>query len=377
MRVNIVTTGRFHVLDLARELSHLGYEVAFYSCLPRARARRFGLPTSVHRRLLGVAAPFALAGLFGPRVWRPAFDILLLNSVDRLAAHFMKNCEVFIGMSGLCVESAAAARKRFGATVFIERGSRHILSQKEILDGIGSVNRDRESVPRFHIERELAGYEIADVIVVPSRHVEQSFLEKGISRKKLFRNPYGVDLSMFPATASPPKDPPTVIFVGCWSLQKGCDVLVKAWRTLKGVNLLHVGAVGDAPMPNGPGFLHHDPVPQWKLKEFYGKAHVFVLASRQEGLSLVQAQALACGLPVVCTDRTGGEDLRDFVDDPSWIHVVPVEDHDALAEAIAMALERARSMSGMRDLLGAGREKLSWRAYGERYECKLKEFTYV
>ena len=42
-RIAIATAGRFHVLDLARELAALGHEVRFYSMLPPSRTASFGL----------------------------------------------------------------------------------------------------------------------------------------------------------------------------------------------------------------------------------------------------------------------------------------------------------------------------------------------
>jgi glycosyltransferase involved in cell wall biosynthesis len=209
------------------------------------------------------------------------------------------------------------------------------------------------------------------VVSIPARHVERSFLERGFPAEKLFRNPYGVDLTMFPPTPKPQNKAPTLVFAGNWSLQKGCDVLAKAvegqpWR------LVHAGAVGDAPVPQMPNFESQGVVPQPKLAGVYGQADIFVQPSRQEGLSLVQAQALACGLPLVCTDRTGGEDLAEFLEDPSWVTVVKPDDVAALRAGIEQALARAGTQTGMRDILGAGRERLSWRAYGERYDKKLK-----
>jgi glycosyltransferase involved in cell wall biosynthesis len=149
------------------------------------------------------------------------------------------------------------------------------------------------------------------------------------------------------------------------------DVLEAAWRKLDGVNLLHVGPRGDAPLPIAAGFTHVDPVPQRVLSEYYAQAHLFVMASRQEGLSLVQAQALACGLPLVCTDCTGGEDLQAMLDDPGWVHVVPSDSADALADGIRAMLPKAVKLQGERNLLRAGRDRLSWAAYGRRYAAEL------
>ena len=47
------------------------------------------------------------------------------------------------------------------------------------------------------------------------------------------------------------------------------------------------------------------------------------LASRQEGLGLVLAQALASGLHVAATTPTGVEDLQEQLDDRSAVAVTP------------------------------------------------------
>ena len=57
IRIAIATAGRFHVLDLARELNALGYAVDFYSYVPKSRAVRFGLPSACHRSLVLLALP--------------------------------------------------------------------------------------------------------------------------------------------------------------------------------------------------------------------------------------------------------------------------------------------------------------------------------
>jgi len=97
------------------------------------------------------------------------------------------------------------------------------------------------------------------------------------------------------------------------------------------------------------------------------------MPSREEGLALVLIQALSCGLPVVCTDRTGGEDLVDLVRDKSLLTVVPAGDTQALATAIKEMLPTALALTGKRNLLREGaRRQLSWQAYGERYAAELE-----
>src|SRR5262249_2639364 len=159
------------------------------------------------------------------------------------------------------------------------RGSRHILSQSEILARVPGAQR----VTPFVVRRELQGYDIADKIAVPSMHVMESFQPWPQHACKLFVTPYGVDLNHFPLRNHVLSSTPTWLFVGNWSYQKGVDVLAKAMEDLDGVQLVHVGALIDAPFPDLSRFVHHEPVPQWKLKSFYEAAHVFALASRQDG----------------------------------------------------------------------------------------------
>jgi starch synthase len=379
MKVAIATIGRFHVLDLARELSALGHEVLFYSCVPKRRALRFGLPAQCHRGLLFWLAPFILAQRYGGRRVKQLVNPWLLRFADWLIAQNLEPCDVFIGMSGLCIRSSSVARERYGAKVFIERGSRHILSQKEILDSIKSKASNIDCVPNYAVARHLESTRTADVVVIPSRHVAESFMEHGFELKRLFVNPYGVDLGQFAPTPNPCQAIPRVIYVGSWSYRKGCDLLSEAVRRFNGrVQLVHVGSLADAPVPAEPWFQHQDPVPQWQLIDWYSQAHVFAMASREEGLALVQAQALACGLPVVCTDRTGGADLAELTDLHKAIFVVPHDDIEALVISIERALEWNKNNlkpGRARDILGDSGDILSWRSYGKRYgnfliQCK-------
>ena len=322
-------------------------------------------------------APFLAAYLFALRSHHVELsgplDRLLRIVVDRAAALLIEPCDIFIGMSGLAIASAESVRKKYGAKVWIERGSTHIRTQADIFNRMRSMGLPTAKIAELDIKRELSSYECADVIVVPAQHVWESFLEEGVPVDRLFRNPYGVSLEDFPDTSTPP-GPPTVVHVGTWSYQKGCDLLVEAWQQLEGVRLLHVGFLGDVAVPIGPGFTHIDPVPQKMLTQYYGRAHVMALASRQEGLSLVQAQALASGLRLVCSKRTGGEDLATLLGVEDAIEVVPVDDVDALRLAITRALARVSLSAGApRSLVPRENlELLSWQAYGKRYASEIR-----
>ena len=119
-------------------------------------------------------------------------------------------------MSGLILEAAETAKSRYGTRIYLERGSHHILAQQENLAAASA-----RQPSQMAIERKLAGYALADRIVVPSGHVRDSFRRDPVAQAKLFENPYGVDLAMFPTAPVPANIEPTVLFVGSWIRRTG------------------------------------------------------------------------------------------------------------------------------------------------------------
>jgi starch synthase len=374
LRVGIAASGRFHLLDLARELDALGLDIRFYSYVPRNRAKTFGLPRRCHIALLPFMFPLIAWERMIPRFWPHTRERLMSWAIDALTILHMRRCDVLICMSGIYVLAPRYAKWRYGAKVILHRGSRHILSQRDILARFPAA----QQVTSFMVGRELQGYAIADRISVPSAHVAESFAAWPEYIQKVSVSPYGVDLDQFPLHSRALPSQPTVLFVGNWSYQKGADVLAKAIERMKGVLLIHVGPLTDADFPSQhPQFVHHEPVAQWELKPFYAAAHVFVLASRQDGFGMVLSQALASGLPVVCTDRTGGPDLANLLGLGRLVRVVLADDPDALRRALTEALDDAADKSRAPRITEAERETLGWRRYALQHLQLINEVMQV
>ena len=366
LRVAIATLGRFHVLDLARELALLGHEVRFYSYVPRQRAVRFGLPEQCHVSLLVFLWPLvALAKVMRGERSRAWLDQLTFRAANWAVQWRMQPCDVFIGMAGIYLEAAIAAKRRYGARIVVERGSMHIDAQKDILDAIRQLHPGAATVPEQNVVRDRKAYEIADVIVVPSIHTERSFLDRGFPPDRLFRNPYGVDLDAFQLKPEIQREEGLVLFVGNWSLRKGVDVLIPAMKTLccEPVRLCHLGKRGDGAYPDEKWFMAHGHVDQKELAAWYQRAQVLVLPSREEGLSLVLIQALACGCPVVGSERSGARDLQAIPGLSDWVDVVECDDAAVLAGAIRRRLNSAYPVTST----DAIRSQLSWKEYARRY----------
>lgn len=365
MRVGVAAAGRYHLLDLARELDAFGVDIRFYSFVPWRMAKKFGLPRRCHIGLLPLLFPLVMMERLLPRVLPGLVERLICYGLDIALILRMRRCDVLICMSGLYLWAARYAKWRYGAEIHLHRSSRHILSQKEILAALPGARQ----VSNFMVRRELAGYALADRIIVPSTHVVESFAPWPQSLAKLVLNPLGVDLALFPmramSRAMPKAGEATVLFIGQWSYRKGVDVLATVIRQLPSVKLVHVGALDDAPFPAGPQFVHHPHVPQAELPDFYAAADLFVLPSREDGFGVVLSQALASGLMLVCTDRTGGPDLVRLAGIGRLVRIVPAENAEALRTAIEESLAQLRK-GAISPLGEAERAKLGWHAYAER-----------
>jgi phosphatidyl-myo-inositol dimannoside synthase len=134
----------------------------------------------------------------------------------------------------------------------------------------------------------------------------------------------GVDLSTFkPGDAVPHSGPLRLLCVGRLIERKGQHHLIDAVKRLtdEGIDVtLDLVGTGDAKLANKTQvdklglkdrvrFLGY--VPREEMACHYAAAHVFVLPSYNEGMSVALLEAMAAGLPVVVT-RTGG--TKELVD---------------------------------------------------------------
>jgi len=94
------------------------------------------------------------------------------------------------------------------------------------------------------------------------------------------------------------------------------------------------------------------------------RSHVLVLPSIEEGLALVQAEAMACGCPVIATDHTGAEDLFE---DGTEGFIVPIRHADAIAARLQQLADDPDLRARMSEACIARVRRLGgWHEYGSR-----------
>jgi glycosyltransferase involved in cell wall biosynthesis len=112
-------------------------------------------------------------------------------------------------------------------------------------------------------------------------------------------------------------------------------------------------------------------VPRREVKDFMSTSHSLVLPSIEEGLALVQAQALACGLPVIATPNTGSEDL--FTHGVEGL-VIPARNPTALVEAFeSLAASPARRREMARNASLRAHEIGGWNTYATNIVAVIQE----
>lgn len=375
MNVVLSTLGKFHTFDLARQLHQQGALAAVFTGYPRFKLRYEDLPAAKIRSYPWVHAPYmALAGRYrlGARL-STSWEWLDRIALDQHVARQLPPCEVFVGLSSSALFSGRVAQRR-GARFVCDRGSTHIRAQDELLRG----EHERWGVP-FNgidpriIEREEAEYEEADCITVPSSFNLRSFIDRGIAPHKLSRLPYGVDLERFYPTQAPELGRFDILFAGAMSLRKGVPYLLQAYRELQ-----HPAkSLSFAGVPDGALIGRMRRLGMWSedirvlghldqagLRDAMSRSHVLVLPSIEEGLALVQAQAMACACPVIGTTHTGAEDI--FTDGDQG-YIVPPRDALALADRLQLLADQPEVRQALSDqALAAVRHAGGWRNYGDQ-----------
>lgn len=382
MQIVQAVYGVFHHFELAHQLHRRGHLRRIYSTWPWARLKREGLPRELVRTfplLHTTSYLLQRTPLYSPRIdsrfneWNSlAFDAWLRKNLEP--------CDALIAISG-AGRTAGPMFQAAGGKFISDRGSTHQRYQDHVMtEEYARWGVSHPPAPAHIVEREEAIYAAADAITVPSTVAGRSFVEMGIAADKVHVIPYGVRLDRFAPSLPPPADSFDVLFAGQISLRKGVPYLLEAFARLRHPrkHLTLAGAMQDDVhdlLPKLPteNVTFAGILPQSELASLMSRSHVLALPSVEEGLALVQGQALACGCPVIATTATGAEDL--FADGVEGF-IFADRNTDALADRLqqladdpvlrermsAAALARVKSLGG-------------WDTYGDRWDALLHSLT--
>ncbi len=195
-----------------------------------------------------------------------------------------------------------------------------------------------------------------DGFVVPGKASRQYLHSFNISDEKIFTAPNAVGNDLYKTISDEVRKNATkwrsqlhlperfFLFVGRMVVEKGIFDLLKAYATLDLQLRAEVGLVfvGDGPervklerlsqtVKGGsirfPGFIQRE-----NLARYYALADALVLPTHTDPWGLVVNEAMACGLPIICSDVAGC--IPDLVEEGSNGFVTPVGNIETLARVL-------------------------------------------
>ncbi len=293
---------------------------------------------------------------------------------DRWASRRLPPCDLAVLENSTSLLTMRAARRR-GARIVLKVNNHAFRAMKEAV----AEEERRWGGPPFFIDDDLverteAEAREADLVFGMSESVLESLRGTGVPPGKLRRARYGVDAERF--RPSPGGKPGFVVaFVGWLDLRKGYPYLVEAFRdaAIPGAELLLHGGSGDA--------FHHGLVERLRgkaavrvvrgpVEETYARASVTVLPSVSEAFGNVVPESMACGMPVIVTDRCGSaECVTDGVDG----FVIPARDPAAIRDRLRRLHDDPALRHAMGGAARAKAQTLPWSLFQEDMKAILNE----
>ncbi len=426
LKAIISSSGRFHAFRLAEQLKKANALDCLYSQEWLRKSDMLSKEDVKGKPFLKALKLLELVCLFMPML-RSFLDKVLVykaKSHDRFVASELKKrakknnkANVFIGWLGDCLESLKQAKKSNMLTI-VECGSTHprfhrdivaeeylraaklleqelkkenakkqaekakskkqsFASVQTLINLAKSIKKKKE---KQHMLRALKELDAADYIAIPSSFVKKTFIKNKIAEKKLIVVPYGADLKLFKKQEKKDKVF-RVIWCGTLTIRKGIHYLLKAFSELDlpKAELWLIGSVE----PDIVAFIELykkrcknskimvlGPKKQSELAYYYSQGSVFVHASVQEGMSMVLLEALACGLPVICTENTGGQDI---IEDNKDGFVIKIRDTKAIKDKLLLLYKNKKLLKNISNAAIKNAKKFTWHNYGKRIIREYKK----
>lgn len=251
----------------------------------------------------------------------------------------IKPCDIFHALAAQSARSMIKA-KRLGAKIIADNPTTHYLNMSNILEEEYKIWK----VPyppynKIVTDRQLKAYDMADIVVVPSKLSYDSFIKYGYPEKRLRIVPYGVDKNIF----KPQQKEDGIfraLFIGQIRLRKGFQYLLEAWKSLalKKAEVILIGSI----MPDAlyalrsyeklVDFKIYGPLHDMRLiAAAYKQASIAVFPSIEDGFGMVVTEAMASGLPVVVSENTGAKYLIEHGKEG---FIIPIRNPEAIKKAI-------------------------------------------
>ncbi len=219
----------------------------------------------------------------------------------------------------------------------------------------------KKKIRRFQKEIDRTQF-----FLTPSQFVQHSLIGCGVAKENIYIVPYGANVSG-EMCLKEQKEQLKLLFVGNVNYNKGISYLIDAISTFSeneicltivgqyDSSVWYVKRAKESRNVTFTGRVTFD-----KMKEIYQQADVFIIDSFAEGMAQVGIEAMACGLPIICSQNSG---VSDLVTEGQNGFIIPCGNVEALKEKIGWFLEHRNQISKMGESASEVARKYSWGFY--------------
>lgn len=316
MNVAISVVRPFHVVKMANALRKHVDQTGIWTSAPRSYFNRLDEQVSTHL----IPAPVELAS----RIFKTQFKSETIQRGivwwDHMVGLMMPKADVVVGFATQTLHTGEAAVRRGGRFV-LDRACPHVDFQRNLVrEESEKTGAQFHPEPAWFRDRQLAEYELAERILVPSRYTAATF--PAHLQPKLLLAPLLGRANAKGEIKLARNTPFTVGVLGGQPLRKGYLYLLAAWKQLNLPNarLLIRSSSDFTEFPRLAEMLRETPnvelldyIPN--IAEFYQKCDLFVLPSMDDGFGMALFEAMANGVPSIATRNCGASELlTDGVD---------------------------------------------------------------
>ena len=358
-----------HLTDLTKQIRDRNLPTTILTYQPlvtkaRAPLREIDGSVTIYR------LPWIGFGLFNKLEPYPALQFLYLFPVLFIAAFF------YMLFKSPCISAIHAHGMVCAAIVhYLKKvfGTRTVISIHAVYGWLYKLD-DKSILPRF-LKKILSS---ADKVLCLAERSREEIIALGVPPENTGTFTYWIDLNVFRKMDTAecrkkvgiPADKFTVLFVGRLIDVKGVSLLIDAAKEMPDINFVFAG---DGPLAaklagiktKTGNIIYNGKVNNTDLPSFYSAADVLCVPSQyEEGFGRIIIEALACGCPVIATNRGGIPEAMD-----STVGILIEQGYAPLREAIAELKTNRARLSAMK----ANTRKFAEQRYSSRNVEKIVE----
>ncbi len=290
--------------------------------------------------------------------------------------------DVFLGVEHAALASLRESSRIGTAAGLIYPSLHHLFRKKwldpelarypELLSRSARIIRERDASRDYRRDEEMRA---AEFIHANSATTARSLVEAGYPPDRIITVPLGAPPAIAESElASHPPDVPTALFAGNVALHKGAHHLIEAWRRVAGTRNARLDLYGAWALPEsfrpsrGENIHAHGRVPHEVVRDAMRRASVLVLPSVCDGFGMVVTEAMAQGLPVICSLNAGASQM--VVDGVNGF-VVPAADPERLGERLTWCVENPMELLAMGRNAAETARHWSWADFRARFTRDL------